>query len=286
MIALVSAAISSRAHRRVVRPVEAAQDRCDLPPEHGVVDDLAAGHHGRVFNSGLPDDHGPDLSGPDIAAESWLGQDRIDLLGWLENNAPTIAPIYRGALAIAMSDSFPGRAHFVAHAIREIRNRLPDALGLRVGRRDARYEQFTDKVRERWLADGLPEDGRLSQAGSAPLASGPPGRRVSDEFLASVGELIEEHNEAQENRRIRDEHAFSALSDRGPVPPYFVDYWRRLYRDAHGVAHLRDEPLPAEADGEWVANFREFEDILMALSKRSYESLDDLDILLERANTR
>lgn len=240
-----------------------------------------------MFDSELADDHGLDLGGPDVAAESWLGPERIDLLGWLENHAPAIAPIYRGALALAMFGSFPGRAHFIAHAIREIRNRLRDALGLRVGRRDARYEQFIEKVRERWLADGLPEDGRLlSRAGSAPLASGPPGRRVSDELLASVGELIEEHNEVQEIGRIRDGHAFVALSDRGPVPPYFVDYWRRLYRGVHGVAHLGDKPLSAEVDGEWVANFREFEEILMALSKRSYETLDDLDVLLERANQR
>ena len=29
-----------------------------------------------------------------------------------------------GALRLAVLDSFPGRVHFVAHAIREIRNRL------------------------------------------------------------------------------------------------------------------------------------------------------------------
>ncbi len=59
-----------------------------------------------------------------------------------------------------------------------------------------------------------------------------------------------------------------------------------MYRDAEAFAHARDEPLPAEADGEWVANFFALEQILMGLSKRSYENLDGLDILLERANTR
>ena len=240
-----------------------------------------------MFDSELLDDHGLDLGGRDVAAESWLGPERVELLGWLETNAPALAPLYRGALALAMFGSFPGRAHFIAHAIREIKNRLPGALGPRVARRDAGYEQLADKIRERWLADGFPEDGRLlSRAGSAPPASGPPGQHVSDELLAAVGELIEAHNEAQANRRIREEYAFGTLSDRGPVPSYFVDYWRKLYRDVHGVAHARNEPLPAEADGEWVANFLEFEEFLMALSKRSYETLDDLDILLERANTR
>ncbi len=127
----------------------------------------------------------------------------------------------------------------------------------------------------------------MPRAGSAPPASDPPGQYVTDELLASVGELIEAHNEAQANRRTREEHAFGALSDPGPVPPYFVQNWRKLYqRDVHGVAHARNKPLPAEADGEWVANFLEFEEILMAVSKRSYQTLDKLDILLERANTR
>ena len=238
-----------------------------------------------MFDSELPD--GLNLGGPDVAAESWLGPERIELLGWLENNAPALAPIYRGALALAMFDSFPGRTNFIAHAIREIRNRLPGALGPRVARRDADYEQHADKIRERWLADGFPEDGRLlPRAGSAPPASDPPGQYVTDELLASVGELIEAHNEAQANRRTREEHAFGTLSDRGPVPPYFFDYWKKLYRDVEKFAHARDEPLPAAADGEWVANFLDFQDILMALSKRSYETLDNLDILLERANTR
>ena len=112
-----------------------------------------------------------------------------------------------------MLDSFPGRVNFIAHAIREIRNRLPDALG--------------------------------------------------------------------------QEDAFDILADRAPVPSYVVENWKKLYqRDVHGVAHARAEPLPAEADGEWVAKFLAFERILMALSKRSYENLDDLDVLLERANTR
>ena len=80
--------------------------------------------------------------------------------------------------------------------------------------------------------------------------------------------------------------AFDTLSDRGPVPRYVAENWKKLYRDAEAFAHVRTEPLPVEADDEWVAKFFALEQVLMALSKRSYENLDDLDILLERANTR
>ncbi|MXZ99432.1 MAG: hypothetical protein F4076_11405 [Acidimicrobiaceae bacterium] len=50
--------------------------------------------------------------------------------------------------------------------------------------------------------------------------------------------------------------------------------------------HAWDDPLPGEADGEWVEKFFEFERTLMTLSMRSYENLDDLDNLLKRANAR
>ena len=186
-----------------------------------------------------------------------------------------------------MFDSFPGRAHFVAHAIREIQNRLPGALGPKVARRAADYKGLADKIREQWLAEGLPDDGRLlTPAESAPSPSGHPRREVSVEFLGSVGRLVESHNEAQENRRTREKYAFNAMSDQGPIPRYVVENWRKLYRDVHGFAHARDEPLPVDADGEWVEKFFTFEGLLMAFSKRSYENLDDLDSLLERANTR
>ena len=252
-----------------------------------MVEGVSFGHHGRVLDPCSPQDHAGALEGPEDDAESWWKPERIALLGWLEGNAPALAPLYRGALLLAISDSFPGRVHFIAHAIREIRNRLPSALGTKVKRRDAGYEYLTDKIREEWLAEGLPEDGGLlPPAESTPSASGPPRRDVSVEFLASVGRLIEERNKAQANRRARDEYAFDALSDLGPIPRYVVTNWQKLYRDVHKFAHVADEPLPVEADGEWVRRFFTFEEILMAISKRSYENLDDLDSLLERANTR
>lgn len=157
-----------------------------------------------MFDSVSPEERRLDLGGPDVSGESWWRPERVELFGWLKNNAPAVAPVYLGALRLAVLDSFPGRVHFVAHAIRETRNRL--------------------------------------------------------------------------------QYVFDTLS--GPAPGYVVGSRRRLYRDAPKFAHVWDEPLPAEADGEWVAKFFAFEQILMALSKRSHETLDDLDSLLERANTR
>ena len=243
-------------------------------------------HYVRVLDAGSPEDYPDSLKGPEGDSESFTSQ-RIELLGWLDTHAPALTPLYRGTLFLAMRDSFPGRAHFVAHAIREVRNRLPGALGSKVARQDAGYEHLADKIHKRWVEEGLPEDGRLrSPEGSVPSASGPERREVSYGFLASVGRLLEEHAVARANRAARERAGFGALDEYGASPQYVVKNWNRLFRDAEGFAHARNNPLPEEADGEWVEKFFEFEMILMTLSKRSYENLDDLDNLLKRVNTR
>ena len=192
-----------------------------------------------------------------------------------------------GALRLAVLDNFPGRVHFIAHAIREICNRLPGALGPKVKKKEAGYEPLTDKIRDQWLAEGLPEDGRLRFLDeSVPPASGPRRQEVSVELLESVGRLIADHNEAKANREAREKAGFSALSDLGSTPSFVRKRWRKRKRDAHKFAHAADDPLPAERDEEWVEEFYELEQDLIAISRPSHENLDELDRLLAEANRR
>ena len=245
------------------------------------------GHPGCVFDAESPQEPLGSSGGSRGDAERWWTPKRVALLGWLEESAPALAPLYRGALLLAMRDGFPGRAHFIAHAMREIRNRLPGALGPEVRFRGAGYEDRTATVHKRWVAEGLPEDGSLPlPEASAPSASGPSRRDVSVEFLASVGRLIEGHIEALANREARETSGFRVLAAGGPVPRYAVKNWLNLFPDVQRFAHAGDEPLPAEADSEWVRNFFAFEEFLMALVKPSHENLDDLDRLLDETNRR
>src|SRR5712691_4920516 len=67
----------------------------------------------------------PTAAGPQNSC--WTAK-RRGLLTWLERVAPQLACLYAGAVAMAANHEFPGRVVFVWHAIREIRNRLPDFL--------------------------------------------------------------------------------------------------------------------------------------------------------------
>ena len=51
-----------------------------------------------------------------------MDADRRRILEWLEANAPALAPVYDGAVRMILEPEFPGRVHFIAHAMREIMN--------------------------------------------------------------------------------------------------------------------------------------------------------------------
>jgi hypothetical protein len=73
-----------------------------------------------------------------------------------------LAQGYEAAVTMAFDDTFPGRVWFIAHALRDIRNRLPEALdgGTRGPRTE--YSHLAKKITTCWIEDGLPVDGRYS----------------------------------------------------------------------------------------------------------------------------
>ena len=76
--------------------------------------------------TGGPPPRGP--AGSPHFPDAWWTPERAALHRWLEDIASHLAPVYLGGLRMAMDESFPGRVHFVAHAIREIRNRIRDVF--------------------------------------------------------------------------------------------------------------------------------------------------------------
>lgn len=114
------------------------------------------------------------------SGETWWTAERAELYRWLERHAPGLAPVYRAAAQMAFDEAFPGRVWFVAHAIREIRNRLPDALAGDVAASRTDYVELTNEVHARWIEDGLPSDGTPGVDASAePSAADRGSREVS-----------------------------------------------------------------------------------------------------------
>jgi hypothetical protein len=95
---------------------------------------------------------------------------------------------------MAFDHDFPGRGVFVWHAMREFRNRLPDAVAGEIGSSSLEYKDLADQIQQHWGEDGWPSDGAVPLSDpTEPSASGPARHEVSRDLLLAVGRLVAGH---------------------------------------------------------------------------------------------
>jgi hypothetical protein len=234
----------------------------------------------------VPDAVGSTATDPGVSPASCWTAKRLRLRDWLERTAPQLAQVYAGAVTMAFDPDFPGRVVFVWHAMREIRNRLPDAVAGEVDSSSLEYGDLAKSIRRCWIEDDLPNDGEIVPTDpSEPSARGPARYEISRELLVAVGRLVGGHaaiavrNEANA-QRLFDAVARSAV----PVPAYVVRTWRAGGRRAHKLAHVQKKPVDPDDEAALESEFAAFEATLMAIANRSYENMDDLDEILGSAN--
>jgi hypothetical protein len=219
------------------------------------------------------------------AEASWWTPERAELFRWLERNAPGLAPVYRAATQMALDDGFPGRVWFVAHAVREIRNRLPDALAGEVAAIRTDYADLATEVYARWIEDGLPVDGVATVDAPTEASTTDLGRReVSSELFKAVAMLVAGHLAATDNNESKARRLFEAVGGQ-PPPAYAVRGWLQGTKWATAYAHVRNKPLAKQDEDALVGRFLGFEHTLRAIANRSYENMDELDEILGRANS-
>ena len=215
---------------------------------------------------------------------SFWTPERQVLLAWLENASPQLASVYAGAVVIATDSAFPGRVVFVWHAMREIRNRLPDALAGPLEGSSVQYGDLAAQIRRCWVDDGWPEDGSLALTEpSVPTASGPERHEVSRDMLVSVARLVAAHAQIGDRNQVNDRRLFESVAGTA-VPLYAVQAWAKDRRRAHKLAHVHNKPPDPQDEASLDPDFSAFEAMLMVLANRSYENMDDLDEILASAN--
>jgi hypothetical protein len=224
-----------------------------------------------------------DPSTPHSSDSCWTPK-RRQLLAWLEKTAPHVAAVYAGAVPIAANPVYPGRVTFVWHAIREIRNRLPDALAGEVASSSVQYGALAEAICVCWIADGWPEDGTLTSSEAAePSPSGPERFEVSRDMLAAVANLVSGHTAVAGRNQTNVKRLFEAVAGTA-VPDYAIRTWTRSGRRAHKLAHLANKQVDPNYEQSLMSDFVAFETLLMAIANRSYENMDDLDAILGSAN--
>ena len=92
-------------------------------------------------------------AGPPMAAPGLRG-DQLELLWWMQRNAPSLAELYEGSVLMLQHRS-PGHVRLIAHSVREIRNRLPEYVSkVRSGGR-LDDKGLIDNISKIWAAEPI-----------------------------------------------------------------------------------------------------------------------------------
>jgi hypothetical protein len=213
---------------------------------------------------------------------------RLELKAWLGRNAPSLEELYEGALCMLYSQAFPGRTRFIAHAAREIANRLPEAI---TGIKNERFEwqNKLDTLLKSWERAGFAIDGSLPEtvtaANPSPSTEFPVPRRFMQEMAKLLSEyaLIRETNQARARRLFEGVDTQVQGSREALVP--IVTQWLEVTNWFVNAAHDSGRRDTTLSKGELEQRFELFETTLGALTREFFKTIGELDEILEKTNS-
>lgn len=190
-----------------------------------------------------------------------MDADRRRILEWLEANAPALAPVYDGAVRMILEPEFPGRVHFIAHAMREIMNRLPDAFTDDDHTGRVEYRELVDQISSCW------EEGELP----------------TDQCRKIVETLLRQHRVPPITNRERAEQLFKATISEIPSDyTKLVDLWMETRREIEKKVHVGKDSISEVTLAE---RFNNLKLILKTISTRPYEDMDRIDEILDTTHS-
>ena len=215
---------------------------------------------------------------------------REGLHSWFERNAPSLGELYEGALEMVFRENFPGRVRFVAHAVREIRNRLPDVIaGPKAGGRLDYTNRLDDIVKE-WKGCGLPLDGSLpTSVNEAELSPSSRDVAIPRAIYRRIARLVMDHKETREKPRDAARRLFQAIdpsnaASEATLRPR-IEHWIQSTEWFVKRAYDRGS-TDAEMGGEELKKcFEAVEYALSAMVMEFFRTVEELDAILEEANS-
>ncbi len=218
-------------------------------------------------------------------------RNRLELLGWFRRNAPSLGELYEGAVKMLVENSLPGRTRYVAHAVREIRNRLPEVVsGVRSGP-VFQWKQQLDELGEGWARAGFSIDGSLpmtaTRAGEAPGFQ-PPDVFIPRHLFVQISQVLNGHSLAREKPKDTATRLFEGCAPEnkqiretlGPRVLQWLDITDWFVGKVHDSGR-------SDNDHDWKVfadRFTLFETTLAALLGQFFSTIGGLDEILEDTN--
>ena len=205
-------------------------------------------------------------------------QNRI--INWLREVEPELGELYEGACEMIKNRSFPGRDRFICHAVREIRNRLPNAVAEKYAVERLNYPEEVTPIAQAWKKAGLESvyKKKSDETGNEP------GQYVPREVFVLVNRLIRRHGEVKNRKEENARRLLIALEPeneqlRWSLAPV-VDKWIEETEWFVDRAHVGK----AVNEDELVAHSETFEVVLGTFARHFYEGFEEIEQLVEKAN--
>lgn len=221
------------------------------------------------------------LTQPILKIPAYLTVERKVTLTWLRERAPSLAELYETALSMMYEHYLPARIRLVSHCMRDIANRLPDAVATSTIAGRVEYPPLVDRIAARWP----PAPPQLAIAETPEL---PPDMAVPREAYTAVDALLQAHAAGSTRFEQKLQILFGGgdATSSSLIQPA-VESFKRTAKWFMKRAHDRGDidALMAE-ESELQSYFEAFERGLYPLAAEWSKGQDNLDAFLEEANRR
>jgi len=217
---------------------------------------------------------------------TYLTEKRIEIRSWFDRHAPHLGELYEGALMIISEENFPGYAIFIAHAVREIKNRLPEIIS------DIEYTYFDWKkelseLMSVWESTG-PLINQFTEKENLPENSGFENTiQIPSSIYNKIYQILykfEKNNETYEEKILRLFNKVSNRKNTEQVLRPIVFHWKKVTKYFEGIAHLGKARKQIN-EKEFLKNFEYFENTLSILQGHFFRATKELDEILEETNS-
>lgn len=216
---------------------------------------------------------------------------RVELRAWLQRNAPSLAELYEGAVHLMFVTPAPGKVRLVAHAVREIRNRLPDVISGTKGSGSLQYKNRLDALARVWVRGGLSTDGTppsMTFEGTG-MPPDTPDIVIERRVFLEIAGLIRDHVATREKAGDAAVRLFEGIAPenrqlRESLRPV-VQQWLSVTEWFVGRAHDSGQTDSECNADELRRKFELFETILAALVRGFFSTVKELDEILEDTNS-
>lgn len=221
-----------------------------------------------------------------IASVVWRPHQH-QLLKWFHREAPSLAEPYKAAVNLMTDYGFPARVHLICHIVRDIYNKLPEALDSNYRRREANeINDVIDEMARHWKP--YTHESLAEPTGSSPAPDATSHVSVSVVSVRKIGNLLDVRRALKEqptSAEVLARALYLRFVESGITPPMRLIRTFEVERKWFiARAHLVRDSAKSPSDDDLDEHFEFFERTLHSLVAPHFAVQQELNDILQQAN--